>query len=272
MEPFAVFGNPIAHSKSPRIHALFAEQTGIEHPYGTVLAPSDGFADSLQTFIDAGGRGANVTVPFKEQAYRLANELTERAQMAGAVNTLKIQSGGQLLGDNTDGIGLLSDLERQRLIKPGDRILLVGAGGAARGAILPLLSFGCSVVITNRTFSRAQELAQAFRHLGEIAALSLDQCDRAEYELVINATASGLGGEVPALPVKVLGAQTRCYDMFYQRGLTPFLDWTSQQGVTRYADGLGMLVGQAAHAFLLWHGVMPEIEPVLQQLRQEAAL
>ncbi|VTP67972.1 Shikimate dehydrogenase [Serratia rubidaea] len=118
MEPFVVFGNPIAHSKSPRIHALFAEQTGIEHLYGTVLAPLDGFAASLQAFIEAGGRGANVTVPFKEQAYRLANELTERAQMAGAVNTLKIQADGQLLGDNTDGIGLLSDLERQRLIAP----------------------------------------------------------------------------------------------------------------------------------------------------------
>lgn len=271
MEPFAVFGNPIAHSKSPRIHALFAEQTGIEHLYGTVLAPLDGFAASLQAFIEAGGRGANVTVPFKEQAYRLANELTERAQMAGAVNTLKIQADGQLLGDNTDGIGLLSDLERQRLIAPGDRILLVGAGGAARGAILPLLSFGCSVVITNRTFSRAQELAQAFQHLGEITALPLDQCDQTDYELVINATASGLGGEVPALPAKVLGASTRCYDMFYQRGLTPFLDWATQRGVTHYADGLGMLVGQAAHAFLLWHGVMPEIEPVLRLLRQETA-
>lgn len=166
MEKFAVFGNPIGHSKSPRIHALFAAQTGIEHPYGTVLAPLDGFETSLQAFIRAGGLGANVTVPFKERAYSAASELSERAAMAGAVNTLKVLPNGELLGDNTDGIGLLTDLQRQQLIRPQDRILLVGAGGAARGVILPLLSFGCRLTITNRTFSRAQALADAFRHLG----------------------------------------------------------------------------------------------------------
>lgn len=271
MDKFAVFGNPIAHSKSPRIHALFAQQTGIAHPYGTVLAPVDDFAGSLQEFIGAGGEGANITVPFKEQAYQLADELTERAAMAGAVNTLKRQHDGLLLGDNTDGIGLLSDLERQGLINPGDCILLVGAGGAARGVILPLLSFGCKVVITNRTFSRAQDLAQAFHHLGEIVALPMDQLDQQKFDLLINATASGISGEVPTLPVSIMGAQIRCYDMFYQRGLTPFLAWAQRQGVTQSADGLGMLVAQAAHAFLLWHGVMPQVEPVLQQLRKELA-
>ncbi|WP_447873254.1 shikimate dehydrogenase [Serratia fonticola] len=272
MEKFAVFGNPIAHSKSPRIHALFAQQTGIEHPYGTVLAPLDGFVPTLQQFIAAGGQGANVTVPFKECAYEAADELSERAAMAGAVNTLKVLPDGKLLGDNTDGIGLLSDLERQRLIRPSDRVLLVGAGGAARGVILPLLSFGCEVVLTNRTFSRAEELAAAFRHLGEIAALPLDRLDQQHFDLVINATASGFQGEIPALPGSIIHGTTRCYDMFYQQGGTPFLAWAQQLGAQHYADGLGMLVGQAAHAFFLWHGVMPEIEPVLQQLRQEMAV
>lgn len=269
MEKFAVFGNPIGHSKSPRIHALFAAQTEIEHPYGAVLAPLDEFETCLQTFIAAGGQGVNVTVPFKERAYAAASELSERASLAGAVNTLKVLPQGGLLGDNTDGIGLLTDLERQHLIRPQDRSLLVGAGGAARGAILPLLSFGCQLTIANRTFSRAQELAQAFCHLGEISALSMDQLYRQPFDLVINATASGINGEIPALPAGVVNRQTRCYDMFYQTGATPFLAWAQQQGATEFTDGLGMLVAQAAHAFLLWHGVMPEIEPVLRQLRRE---
>lgn len=271
MERFAVFGNPIAHSKSPRIHALFAEQTGIAHPYGRVLAPLDGFEPALLQFIAAGGQGANVTVPFKELAYAAASELSQRAAMAGAVNTLKALPEGQLFGDNTDGVGLLSDLERQQLIKPGDRILLVGAGGAARGVILPLLSYGCEVVLTNRTFSRAKELAEVFRAFGKIDVLPLDQLDQPLFDLVINATASGISGEIPSLPDSIMNNTIRCYDMFYRRGTTPFLAWAKQLGVEHYADGLGMLVGQAAHAFFLWHGVMPEIEPVLQQLRKEMA-
>lgn len=269
MAKFAVLGNPIAHSKSPRIHALFAEQTGIEHPYGAVLAPLEEFDSTLQQFIAAGGKGVNITVPFKERAYELATELSERAAMAGAVNTLKISPGGQLSGDNTDGIGLLSDLQYQQLIRPNDRVLLIGAGGAARGVILPLLSFGCEVVLTNRTFSRAQELAEVFQHLGEIVALPMDRLDQQHFDLVINATASGINGEIPALPNSIVNSSTRCYDMFYQQGITPFLAWAQQLGVQQYADGLGMLVAQAAHAFFFWHGVMPEVEPVLQQLRKE---
>ncbi|WON76653.1 shikimate dehydrogenase [Serratia sp. UGAL515B_01] len=271
MERFAVFGNPIAHSKSPRIHALFAEQTGIEHPYGRVLAPLDGFGPALKQFIGAGGQGANVTVPFKEQAYAAASELSQRAAMAGAVNTLKVLPGGRLFGDNTDGVGLLSDLERQQLIQPGDRILLVGAGGAARGVILPLLSSGCEMVLTNRTYSRANELTEVFRTFGKVDALPLDQLDQPVFDLVINATASGINGEIPSLPNSIVNNTTRCYDMFYRQGITPFLAWAQQLGVEHYADGLGMLVGQAAHAFFLWHGVMPEIEAVLQQLRKEMA-
>ncbi|NIH16121.1 shikimate dehydrogenase [Serratia symbiotica] len=272
MEKFAVFGNPISHSKSPLIHALFAEQTGIYHPYGTVLAPLESFEASLQAFISAGGQGANVTVPFKERAFQSASELSELASLAGAVNTLKVLPEGGLLGDNTDSIGLLTDLERQQLIWPQDHILLVGAGGAARGVILPLLSLGCELTITNRTFRRAQELAQLFQHRGEISAQPMDQLDQhRQFNLVINATASGISGKIPALPVGVVNSKTRCYDMFYQLGRTPFLAWAQQQGATEFADGLGMLVGQAAYAFLLWHGIMPEIEPVLRCVRSKLA-
>lgn len=269
MEKFVVFGNPVAHSQSPRIHALFAQQTGIEHPYGAVLVPLGEFESTLQQFIVAGGKGANVTVPFKVCAYKAATTLSERAAIAGAVNTLKVLPDGQVLGDNTDGIGLLSDLERQKLIGANDRVLLVGAGGAARGVILPLLSFGCEIILTNRTFSRAQELAQTFQHLGKIVALPMEQLHQQQVDLVINATASGISDEIPALPDSIVQKETRCYDMFYRRGNTPFLAWARQLGVQHCADGLGMLVGQAAHAFLLWHSVMPEIEPVLQQLRKE---
>ncbi|WP_058914322.1 shikimate dehydrogenase [Entomohabitans teleogrylli] len=269
MEEYAVFGNPIQQSKSPFIHQLFAEQTGIEHRYGRVLAPLDGFVKTLDAFFAAGGKGANVTVPFKELAFERADELTERAALAGAVNTLKRLEDGRLLGDNTDGIGLLSDLERLTLVRPGDRVLMVGAGGAARGGLLPLLSFDCPVTLTNRTFARAETLAGLFRHAGSVAAIPLDALSGHEFDLVINATSSGIGGDIPALPASVIHHQTRCYDMFYQKGDTSFIRWCRERGAQHCADGLGMLVGQAAHAFLLWHGVLPRTESVIERLKQE---
>lgn len=269
MDIYAVFGNPINHSKSPYIHALFAAQTGITHPYGRILVPLDTFAHTLRDFFAAGGAGANITMPFKEQAFALCDQLTERASQAGAVNTVKKQPDGALLGDNTDGIGLLADLQRLGLVKHDSKVLLIGAGGAARGVILPLLSFGCSIVLTNRTFKRAQELASFYHHVGDISARPLDALVSPEFDLVINATTSGVHGEVPSLATMLITPQVRCYDMFYQRGLTPFLHWCEQQGARHYADGLGMLVGQAAYSFMLWHGVMPDIAPVLEQLRGE---
>lgn len=271
MDTFAVFGNPIQHSKSPQIHKLFAEQLHIEHPYGRILAPMDAFLETLESFFNAGGKGANITMPFKEQAFARADELTERAALAGAVNTLKRLEDGRLLGDNTDGIGLLSDLQRLSLIKPGDRILLLGAGGAARGVLLPLLSLDCAVTITNRTYARAEELAKLFSHTGSVQAVEQQKLDGREFDLIVNATSSGVDGAIPALPASVLSQNVRCYDMFYEKGLTPFLKWSAQHGVQYYADGLGMLVGQAAHAFLLWHGVLPEIAPVIEKLKQEMA-
>lgn len=272
IEKFAVFGNPISHSKSSLIHAMFAEQTGIDHSYGTVLAPLETFEGALQAFIRAGGQGVNVTALFKERAFQAASKLSELASLVGAVNTLKVLPEGGLLGDNTDGIGLLTDLERQQLIWPQDQILLVGAGGAARGVLLPLLSFGCVITITNRTFSRAKELAKLFQHRGKISAQPIDKLnEQRPFNLVINATASSIRSKIPALPVGVVNCQTRCYDMCYQQGRTSFLTWVRQQGATKFADGLGMLVEQAAHASLLWHGVMPEIEPVLRCMRSRLA-
>lgn len=269
MDSFVVFGNPINHSKSPRIHALFAEQTGIEHSYGRVLAPHESFEEILRTFFSTGGRGANITTPFKERACAEADVLTERAALSGAVNTLKKLDDGQLLGDNTDGIGLLSDLERLGMIKPGNRVLLVGAGGAARGVILPLLSYGCKLVITNRTNDRAEQLVALFSHIGDITSEEMSSLADESFDLIINATASGIQGDVPALPDAMDLSGTRCYDMFYQSGLTAFLSWAKQHRSTEIADGLGMLVGQAAHAFMLWHGVLPNIAPVLEQLQRE---
>lgn len=269
MENYAVFGNPIKHSKSPRIQALFSSQTGIAHSYGRVLAPLDNFEQSLLDFFAGGGEGANITMPFKEQAFALCDQLSERASPAGAVNTIKKQADGSLLGDNTDGIGLLMDLRRLKLIQPESRILLVGAGGAARGVVLPLLSYGCAITLTNRTFKRAEELVSFYQHAGEINALPFDALTKPDFDLIINATTSGVHGEVPALANTLLTPAVRCYDMFYQTGLTPFLRWCVDHGAGYCADGLGMLVGQAAYSFMLWHGVMPDIEPVLQRLREE---
>lgn len=269
MQTYAVFGNPIAHSKSPSIHQRFAQQLQIAHPYGRVLAPLDDFIHTLDTFFAEGGKGANVTVPFKEEAFARADELTERAALAGAVNTLERLDDGRLLGDNTDGIGLLSDLERLEFIKPGYRVLLIGAGGASRGVLLPLLSLDCAVTIVNRTYSRAQELATLFAHTGSVCALEMESLAGHEFDLIINATSSGISGDVPAVPASLIDTHVYCYDMFYQKGCTPFLHWCQSHGAKMCADGLGMLVAQAAHAFLLWHGVLPEITPVIQALHKE---
>lgn len=269
MESYVVFGNPIAHSKSPFIHQQFAQQLQLTHPYGRMLAPLDDFIPTLNAFFQQGGKGANVTVPFKEEAYARADELTERAALAGAVNTLKRLDDGRILGDNTDGIGLLSALERLALIKPGYRVLLIGAGGAARGVLLPLLSLDCSVTITNRTHSRAQTLAELFRHTGSVNAQPMSELDGHEFDLIINATSSGIAGETPLIPASLVNAHVCCYDMFYQKGNTAFLSWCIQHGAKRYADGLGMLVGQAAHAVLLWHGILPDVVPVIESLKRE---
>jgi shikimate dehydrogenase len=261
---YAVFGHPIAHSKSPLIHAAFARQTGQDMRYEAILAPLDGFAASVASFVATGGRGANVTVPFKEQAYRLASRLSPRAQRAGAVNTLMFDDG--ILGDNTDGAGLVADLSRNlHCALAGRRILLLGAGGAARGVIEPLLEQKpAALVIANRTVSRAQELAELFGH--GVRACGFDAAEtKTPFDVVINATAASLAGELPPLSPQTFTTHTLAYDMMYGRD-TPFLDFARSHGAST-ADGLGMLVEQAAEAFYVWRGVRPDTAPVIASLR-----
>ncbi|WP_395479834.1 shikimate dehydrogenase [Candidatus Curculioniphilus buchneri] len=274
MDTFAVFGNPIEHSQSPYIHSLFSAETGIFHPYGRILAPVNDFEILLKQFFDKGGLGANITLPFKERAYLFCNQHTERSSFIGAINTIKKQPNGILLGDNTDGIGLLSDLQRLSLLRHNSHVLLVGAGGAARGVIASLLSYGCKLVLTNRNFLRAQKLVEVFYHLGNICALPLDHLMYPEYDLIINATSIGLQGNIPPiLPESLITPSIGCYDMFYQKDDdTPFLSWCRRQGAYRCSDGLGMLVGQAAHSFYLWHGVLPSILSVLKTFQKEKAI
>lgn len=263
IDRYAVFGHPIAHSKSPQIHAAFARQTGQDMRYEAILAPQDGFADSVAAFVAAGGRGANVTVPFKEDAFRLAGRLSPRAERAGAVNTLRFDADG-ILGDNTDGAGLVADLTRNLgCVLAGKRVLLLGAGGAARGVIEPLLAQQpAEVVIANRTASRAQELAALFGR--GVRASGFDALDT-PFDLVVNATAASLAGELPPLSPRVFGAATLAYDMMYGRD-SPFLDFARSHGAAT-ADGVGMLVEQAAEAFYLWRGVRPDTAPVIAALR-----
>ncbi|MHB1051602.1 MAG: shikimate dehydrogenase [Thiobacillus sp.] len=262
---YAVFGHPIAHSKSPQIHAAFARQTGEDVVYEAILAPLDGFADSVAQLIATGGRGANVTVPFKEEAFKLATRLSPRAQRAGAVNTLVFDVEG-IAGDNTDGAGLVADLTRNlNRSLAGKRILLLGAGGAARGVIEPLLEQRpAALVIANRTLSRAQELAELFGH--GTTACSFEVAD-APFDIVINATAASLAGELPPLSPRIFTDNTLAYDMMYGRD-TPFLSFARTHGATA-SDGLGMLVEQAAEAFYVWRGVRPETAAVIAALRQD---
>lgn len=268
VKTFAVFGNPIAHSKSPQIHTLFAHQTDIELSYDRVLAPVEQFEQRLQAFFQK-GVGANVTTPFKERACNAMDALSERAGAAGAVNTIKKMSDGSLYGDNTDGIGLLSDLKQNNLIQTGFHVLLIGAGGAARGVIQPLLAYGCAITVANRTQSRAEALVEHFRDRGSIRAVALNELSDERFDLIVNATSSGIAGDIPALPESMMSREVHCYDMFYASGLTPFLKWCTGLGVEQFADGLGMLVWQAAHAYELWHGVLPDAAAVIQQMKRE---
>jgi len=265
---YCVFGNPIGHSLSPAIHAAFAAQCRQDLIYEAILAPRDGFVDAVRGFVAGSGRGANVTVPFKEEACLLANRLTGRAKVAGAVNTLVFDGAG-MLGDNTDGYGLLRDLTLNLGYQvAGKRVLLLGAGGAARGVIGPLLDTRpAALVVANRTADRARDLAQRLP-----LTASLRGCDYAElagqsFDLVINATSASLSGQLPPLPEGIFAAESLAYDMMYGQGQTPFLVFAGSQGVARLADGLGMLVEQAAEAFRVWRGIRPDTEPVMAMLR-----
>ena len=267
-DQYAVVGNPVAHSKSPQIHAEFARQTGQDMAYGKLLAPLDGFAASVDAFRRSGGKGANVTVPFKEEAFRLATRRTARAEAAGAVNTLKFDNDG-ILGDNTDGAGLVRDLTANlKQALAGRRILLMGAGGAARGVIAPLLAERpAALVLANRTVEKALQLAELFG--GKISGVPYAALRGQRFDIVINATAASLKGELPPLPDDLLTPGALAYDMMYGSE-TPFMAWARQHGAAQVADGLGMLVEQAAESFYLWRGVRPDTAPVMRMLRAAA--
>jgi shikimate dehydrogenase len=265
---FAVIGNPVAHSRSPEIHAAFSEQTGIRLSYERLLAPLDGFRACVFAFRSGGGCGANVTLPFKLEGFDIATQVSERARQAGAVNTLKF-SGLEILGENTDGAGLVRDI-RDNLGFPleGKRVLLVGAGGAARGVIAPLLAERPEVIaLSNRTFSRAEQVATQFRDAGNLIAVPLAELPSLHFDIIINATSASLDSSLPVVPRGAFGQGSLAYDMMYGKGLTPFMQMAQQAGA-KVADGLGMLVEQAAESFMIWHGIRPRTDSVLAKLRQ----
>jgi shikimate dehydrogenase len=272
---YAVIGNPIAHSKSPQIHAAFARQTGQDIEYTRLLAPPGGFRGAVESFRAAGGSGANVTVPFKLEAFDLAAEASQRAKDAQAANFLTFE-GGRICADNTDGAGLTRDITGNLgFSMAGRRVLLMGAGGAARGALQPLLAQRPAILaITNRTMEKALQLAEAFRDHPSAASSVLSGLRYAElsghhFDLVINATSSSLQGELPPLPAGVFAGDSLAYDMMYGKGITPFLAFARSQGAARIADGLGMLVEQAAESFFLWRGVRPETRAVIELLQNQ---
>jgi len=265
---YAVIGNPIAQSKSPRIHAAFARQLGQDLRYEAILGPLGGFRGAVDAFCAQGGKGLNVTVPFKLDAFALATERTERAEEAGAVNTLKFE-GAKIIGDNTDGAGLIADIrDRLGVILEGNRVLLMGAGGAARGVLLPLLrEHAASITIANRTVEKAIALVRRFQPFGLVDGGDYARLAGHRFDVVINATSASLYGEVPPVPAGVFAPAALAYDMAYGSGPTPFLRYAREHGAERLADGLGMLVAQAAESFFLWRGVRPDIEPVIATLR-----
>ncbi len=270
---YAVVGNPVAHSKSPQIHAEFARQTGQDMVYEKLLAPLDGFAETVEAFRNHGGKGLNVTVPFKEQAFHLSTTLTARALDAASVNTLKFE-GEQVIGDNTDGVGLVNDITRNLgFAILGKRVLLMGAGGAARGVMLPLLEQApAQLILANRTVEKAEALVVHYLKKIEqgITVRSLTAVPYGNligpFDLVINATSASLKGELPPLPEHLFNPGALAYDMMYGTETT-FMAWARAHGAATISDGLGMLAEQAAESFFLWRGVRPDTAPVMRMLR-----
>jgi shikimate dehydrogenase len=269
-DKYAVFGNPIKHSKSPLIHGIFADQCGQAMQYRAVRVDLDGFERAAGNFFEAGGAGLNITVPFKHEAYDFAQRLSDRAARAGAVNTLTRAGDGAIEGDNTDGIGLVRDMvANQGWAIQGLRILVLGAGGAVRGVLEPLLrERPRELLIVNRTAERAEQLAGEFSDIAPLQGGAYSLIGERQFDLIINATSAGLSGEMPELPSTLLTERSCCYDMVYGAEPTAFMRWAAQHAAWAVADGLGMLVEQAAQSFYIWRKVRPETRPVIKQLRE----
>ena len=274
MDQYVVIGNPVEHSKSPRIHAEFARQTGQDMNYGKLYSELDDFETVVADFIEQGGKGANITVPFKERAWRLVEKHGEHARLAGAVNTLVLDATGSMIGQNTDGIGLVRDITDNH---GGDfqdkRVLVLGAGGASRGILLPLLQSGAGeITIANRTPEKAHDLAQMFsqhsNNFGKLRGCGFDGVTDQQYDWVINATAASLQGSLPSLPDNLLASGAWCYDLMYSNEPTLFCQWAIRHGAARSLDGLGMLVEQAAESFYVWRKVRPDTAGVIEILKK----
>lgn len=273
LDKYAVFGHPINHSKSPHIHQLFAEQTQQQLSYVAQDVVADFFDSATDTFFAMGGKGLNCTVPLKELAWQRADGLSERAQISKAVNTLILQENGTLLGENTDGVGLVVDLTVNHLIALyQSRILILGAGGASRGIIGPLLAKSPAyIVVANRTVEKAMTLSHEFSQLGEISGCSYDTIKNSQFDLILNATSASLTGKLPPLEANILAENGCCYDLAYANQATAFVKWGHIHNAKKSIDGLGMLVEQAAEAFYLWREIRPETKKIIALLNSERA-
>ncbi|HEV2287167.1 MAG TPA: shikimate dehydrogenase [Steroidobacteraceae bacterium] len=272
-DPYGVVGHPVSHSLSPFIHAMFARETGQAMSYRLYDVSPGEFAAFVAGFFDRGGRGLNITVPHKIAAVEAANELTARAAHAASVNTLALRDDGTILGDNTDGVGLVRDLcDNLGLVVTNRRVLIIGAGGATRGVLAPLLGLSPAlVVIANRTPERAASLAAAFADLGATQGVGFEDVGSEPFDLIVNATSASLSGEMPPVAPGVIGRATVCYDLAYGRAATAFIDWARAHGCAQAVQGWGMLVEQAAESFRLWRGVRPATGTVLMALRERGA-
>jgi shikimate dehydrogenase len=269
-DKYAVFGNPIKHSCSPQIHGAFAKQLEQNISYRAHQVEVGKFASAARSFFDNGGKGLNITVPFKMDAFEFADELSHRAKRAGAVNTLALQDDGRIYGDNTDGVGISRDIAENLAWEiTGKRVLLLGAGGAVRGVLGPLIKRNPSLlIIANRTVSKAQQLAADFSDLGDVRGCSFGALSGNQFDLIINGTSASLAGELPPLPSDLLSDEGCCYDMMYSAEPTPFMRWAAENMAWAVSDGLGMLVEQAAESFCIWRGVRPKTKPVIESVRE----
>jgi len=266
MKKYAVIGNPVHHSISPMIHAQFSQEFGLEISYEKILSPMDRFQDTVKKFVDSDGQGFNITLPFKIQAHNLSKNLTPNAKAAGAVNAIKIE-GNTLIGENTDGSGLVNDFSNNlKLSLEGKEILIIGAGGAAQGILKPILDCNPEkILLANRTKEKSLKLASKFLKYGKVCGFGLDQIKSKPVDIVINATSASIDGNIPNIPKGVVEGAL-CYDLMYGRK-TPFMKWSNENSAREVSDGLGMLVEQAALSFSFWLGKNPQTKPVIELIR-----